>query len=127
MIPTTGKFIATLRRGIHPYPVYEAHFDDGSVNRISFWSPQGRALDVETGKYIATTTHSVIGKVFDYGMVEWNGVRMSPDVAAAFVPFGTSAKAPRASLARARAIFRQIEEGTITPAILAELKEALAA
>ncbi|MQB00231.1 MAG: hypothetical protein GEU78_08060 [Actinobacteria bacterium] len=127
MIPTTEKFITALRKGVHPYPVYEAHFTDGTVNRMSFWSPQGRALDVETGKYIATTTHSAVGKVFDFGMVEWDGARMSPVMAAAFVPFGASAKAPRASLARARAIFRRMEGGTITPAILAELKEALAA
>ena len=35
---------------IYPYPVYEAHFGDNTVLRMSFWSKAGQPFDFVTGR-----------------------------------------------------------------------------
>lgn len=34
--------IARLRRCVYPSPVYECHFTDGTVSRLSVWQPLGK-------------------------------------------------------------------------------------
>lgn len=38
---------AQLAKGIRPYPVYEAHFDDGEILRMSFWHKAGAPWDFD--------------------------------------------------------------------------------
>ena len=35
---------------IYPYPVYEGHFADGSVVRMSFWTPINKPIDFTIGQ-----------------------------------------------------------------------------
>ena len=37
-------------KGIWPPPVYEAHFNDGTVERLSFWSQEGKPIDFAHGR-----------------------------------------------------------------------------
>ena len=44
------KTIGQLRKGIHPSPAYQAHLDDGTVFRMTFWAHLG-ATDQELIHY----------------------------------------------------------------------------
>lgn len=44
------KSLAKLRRGVYPQPVYEAHFSDGTTQRMSFFSEKGKPIDTERGR-----------------------------------------------------------------------------
>ncbi len=44
------KTIGQLRKGIHPSPAYQAHLDDGTVFRMTFWAHYG-ATDQELIHY----------------------------------------------------------------------------
>ena len=35
---------------VYPYPVYEGHFADGSVVRMSFWTPINKPIDFTIGQ-----------------------------------------------------------------------------
>ena len=39
--------IARLKRCVHPSPVYECHFADGWVSRLSVWQPLGKPWQFE--------------------------------------------------------------------------------
>jgi hypothetical protein len=41
------------KKGIWPPPVYEAHFSDGAIERLSFWSPDGKPIDFAHGRAVA--------------------------------------------------------------------------
>jgi hypothetical protein len=40
------------KKGIWPPPVYEAHFSDGAIERISFWSPEGKPIVFAHGRTV---------------------------------------------------------------------------
>lgn len=44
------KSLAKLRKGVYPRPVYEAHFDDNTYVRLSFWSQAGKPLAVNRAR-----------------------------------------------------------------------------
>ena len=50
-----------------PAPVYEAHFADGSVGRMSFWSKYGQPFDFTRGRQLC---ESAWGKRTIAGFVE---------------------------------------------------------
>ena len=39
---------------LYPFPVFEGHFDDGSVLRMSFYSPAGKPVDHAAGARLVT-------------------------------------------------------------------------
>ena len=38
------------RKALHPYPVYECHFQDRTVVRMSFWTKGGKPFDFASGR-----------------------------------------------------------------------------
>ena len=51
---TTKFTLASLTKCIHPHPVYEAHFADGTVRRMSFWQRDGKPWDFDSGQRTCT-------------------------------------------------------------------------
>ena len=53
-----------LSKCVYPYPVYEAHFQDGSSRRMSFWTKDGQALDFGRGRKLCQNgvemTHGLV-------------------------------------------------------------------
>jgi hypothetical protein len=46
----------TMKKLLHPYPVYEAHFTDGTSLRMSFASPAGKLIDAARGQRVCLLT-----------------------------------------------------------------------
>ena len=46
---------------LYPFPVFEGHFDDGSVLRMSFYSPAGKPVDSDRGAHVVTETQTSVG------------------------------------------------------------------
>lgn len=44
------KTLAKIRKCVYPHPVYEAHWSDGTVSRLSFWSEKGKPVTGERGR-----------------------------------------------------------------------------
>ena len=42
--------MAQVRKALYPYPVYEAHFADNTVARMSFWTKAGKPFDFASGR-----------------------------------------------------------------------------
>lgn len=42
--------MAQARKCLYPYPVYEAHFEDRTVARMSFWTPAKGPIDHAAGR-----------------------------------------------------------------------------
>ena len=59
--------MAQPRKCLYPYPVYEAHFADNTVSRLSFWSPRSKPIDFEAGRRICEI---IFGKPTVNGFVE---------------------------------------------------------
>ena len=78
------------RDGIAPSPVYVATFADGSVGRLTFYSPKGKPIDIASGRReIATvwsrpegahysTTHPP--RKIAKGYVEWGNQTLPDDM-----------------------------------------------
>ena len=49
--------MAQLHKCVHPYPVYEAHFADNTVGRMSFWTKNGQPWDFARGRRLLETAH----------------------------------------------------------------------
>lgn len=43
----------SLKKGIYPWPVYEAHFSDGTVSRMSFWCRADKPIDFAHGRRLS--------------------------------------------------------------------------
>ncbi len=58
---------AQCNKGMWPAPVYIAHYSDGKVRRMSFWSKVGQPMDTERGKRLCLsvdpTRHLVYGEI----------------------------------------------------------------
>ena len=62
--------LAEVRKGMWPGPVYEGHFDDGTVDRMSFWSKAGRPFDFGRGRRVVGLCTPNRGKKMVAGYVE---------------------------------------------------------
>lgn len=57
------KTLAQIRNATYPFPVYEAHFSDGTYVRLSFFTPKGKPIDASRGRQLVesltgwTVTH----------------------------------------------------------------------
>ena len=67
--------LAVIRKCVYPYPVYEAHFSDNTVARLSFWSRAGKPLDVDRGRRLVGLIYS--GKTAVDGFVEHDPADMA--------------------------------------------------
>lgn len=66
----------SFRRGICPFPVYEGHFEDGRMLRMSFWSRWKKPLDIARGRRMVM----LVGQSRGYGemlrgIIEYKGIR----------------------------------------------------
>ncbi len=50
--------LAMIRKCIWPAPVYVGTFEDGSQCRMSFWSKEGKPLDIARGRRIVASTRA---------------------------------------------------------------------
>ena len=62
--------LAEVRKGMWPGPVYEGHFDDGTVGRMSFWSKTGKPFDFGRGRRVVGLCTPHRGKQMVAGYVE---------------------------------------------------------
>lgn len=49
--------LAQVRKCVYPYPVYEAHFADNTVARMSFYTQAGKPTDFERGRNLLARTY----------------------------------------------------------------------
>jgi hypothetical protein len=80
------------RDGIAPSPVYVATFADGSVGRVTFYSPKGKPIDVARGRDGCAAVYSrpdsahwsttYKPRTITKGHVEWNGQIIHDDMSA---------------------------------------------
>ncbi len=49
--------MAQIRKCVYPHPTYEAHFADGTVARMSFWSAAGKPWDFNRGWRVLATAY----------------------------------------------------------------------
>lgn len=42
--------LAQIRKCVYPFPVYEAHFADNTVSRLSVWQPLGKPWDFDRAR-----------------------------------------------------------------------------
>ncbi len=120
---------------MYPYPVYEGHFADGSVVRMSFWTPINKPIDFMVGQIHCELYK--LAPVID-GFVErtdpgspWQRVR-DPHFSGETVyadpakPRINGAKLKKAALAVVeRAIINGHDMPVIPPEALRDLREAL--
>lgn len=62
------RTLAQIRRGMYPQPVFEGHFPDGTVRRLTFFSEKGKPVDVGRGKRLMT---QFFGQCPPRGVVEY--------------------------------------------------------
>ena len=117
----------------YPYPVYEAHFEDNTVLRMSFWTKAGQPFDFVTGRAhceIATLAPAVDGFIeHDVPGQPWLRVR-DPHFSGAAVetvkPRINGVKIKKAALAVVeRASINGDDTPTIPAKVLQDLREAL--
>ncbi len=113
---------------VYPYPVYEAHFADNTVTRMSFWTPINKPFDFTRG-----ATHCELYRLAPAidGFVEydepgkpWVRVRdphFSGEAVETVKPRVNGAKLKKAALA----LVEQSANGGITPKAVQALREAL--
>ncbi len=125
--------MAQARKALHPYPVYEAHFADNTVLRMSFWTKAGQPFDFETGRAhceIAMLAPAVDGFIeHDDSSKPWLRVR-DPHFTGKAVevakPRINGAKLKKAAVAVVeRAIINGHDMPVIPPEALRDLREAL--
>ena len=49
--------LAQIRKCVYPFPVYEAHFADNTVGRLSIWQPAGKPWDFERARKTLATIY----------------------------------------------------------------------
>ena len=118
---------------VYPYPVYEAHFADGTVERMSFWTKAGQPFDFVTGRAhceIATLAPAVDGFIeHDVPGQPWLRVRdphFSGEPVEVVKPRINGAKLKKAALAVVeQTIINGQDMPVIPPEALRDLREAL--
>ena len=113
---------------VYPYPVYEAHFADGTVARMSFWTPINKPFDFTLGAAhceLYRLAPAIDGYIeHDVPGQPWIRVRdphFSGEAVEAIKPRINGAKLKKAALT----IVEQSANGGITPKALQDLCEAL--
>ena len=113
---------------VYPYPVYEGHFADGSVVRMSFWTPINKPFDFTIGQIhceLYKLTPVIDGFVeYDEPGKPWLRVRdphFSGEPVETVKPRVNGAKLKKAALA----LVEQSANGGITPRAVQDLREAL--
>ena len=118
---------------MYPYPVYEAHFADNTVLRMSFWTKAGQDFDFAAGRghcEIAMLSPAVDGFLeHDVPGKPWVRVRdphFSGEVIEAVKPRINGAKLKKAAFAVVeRAIINGHDMPMVPPEALRDLREAL--
>ena len=118
---------------LYPYPVYEAHFADRKVLRLSFWTKAGEPFDFAAGRAhceIAMLAPAVDGFLeHDVPGKPWLRVRdphFSGEVVEVVKPRINGVKLKRAALAVVkRATINGHDMPTIPTKVLQDLREAL--
>jgi len=118
---------------MYPYPVYEAHFADNTVLRLSFWTPINKPLDFAAGRAhceIAMFAEAVDGFVeHDDPAKPWLRIRdphFSGEAVEAVKPRINGAKLKKAALAVVeRAIINGQGMPMVPGKVLQSLREAL--
>ena len=120
--------MAQARKCLYPYPVYEAHFADNTVARLSFWTTRGKAIDFDGGRRICEI---IFGKPAVNGFVEHDDPaepwyrKQDPEFSGEAIdtakPRVNGAKLKKAALR----IVEQSANGGITPKAVQDLREAL--
>jgi len=125
--------MAQAHKALYPYPVYEAHFADNTVLRMSFWTKAGQPFDFVTGRAhceIAMLAPAVDGFIeHDDPSKPWLRVR-DPHFSGAPVevakPRVNGSRLKKAALAVVdRAITNGQDMPTIPPEALQDLRKAL--
>ena len=132
---TTGKrldkCVGAGRKGLHPYPTYEAHYADGTVRRMSFWTKHGKRHDFAAGRRLcANGTPIVDGYVFHGDRsteVPFTLARDPSFDGPAFYEFATVSieRAKRVTATHVKQILAKVLDGD--QAAVAEARELLAA
>ena len=125
--------MAQARKALHPFPVYEAHFADNTVLRMSFWTKAGQPFDFVTGRAhceIAMLAPAVDGFIeHDDSSKPWVRVRdprFSGEAIEAIKPRTNGVKLKKAALAVVeRAISNGQDMPVIPTKVLQDLREAL--
>lgn len=63
------------KKALWPNPVYEAHFSDGTVQRMSFYQTRGKPWDYGRGRRLCQSAHDLRhqnGACIVAGYVEWD-------------------------------------------------------
>ena len=120
---------------VYPYPVYEGHFADGSVVRMSFWTPINKPIDFTIGQIHCELYK--LAPVID-GFVErdepgkpWGRIRdphFSGEPVKTVKPRVNGAKLKKAALAVIEAVVIDHPDGglpMVTHKVLRDLREAL--
>ena len=118
---------------MYPYPVYEAHFADNTVLRMSFWTKAGQPFEFATGRAhceIAMLAPAVDGFIeHDDPSKPWLRVRdprFSGEAVEVAKPRVNGAKLKKAALAVVeRAIINGQDMPTIPAKALQDLRQAL--
>ncbi len=118
---------------VYPYPVYEAHFADNTVLRMSFWTKAGQPFDFVTGRAhceIAMLSPAVDGFIeHDDPSKLWLRVRdprFTGEAVEVAKPRINGAKLKKAAFAVVeRAIINGQDMPVIPPEALRDLREAL--
>ena len=129
------------KKGTWPAPVYEAHFTDGTVSRMSFWTQAGKPFDLDRGRGLFNPGVAIRqaracfeGKTLAMGYVEHDVpgkefVRFAD-------PFFTGDTMPttpkkRHTIKQARAIISEllavVDTNTVNGATLAQAREMITA
>ena len=125
--------MAQAKKCLYPYPVYEAHFADNTVSRLSFWSPRNKPIDFDAGRRICEIIFQrppVDGFVeHDNPGEPWLRVRdphFSGETISTTKPRINGVKLKKAALAVAeQAIINGHDMPMIPPKALQDLREAL--
>lgn len=125
--------MAQARKALHPYPVYECHFADNTVVRMSFWTKAGKPFDFASGRRsceLHRGAPAVDGYVeHDDPGEPWGRVRdprFSGETVSTAKPRINGTKLRKAAFAVVdRAIINGHDMPTIPPKALQDLREAL--
>lgn len=110
-----------LRKCVYPYPVYEAHFTDGSCQRMTVWQPLGKPWDFPRFRRLFSCLTRTRSKTIAYGLLHHGGLEyMDP-----MLPEAAPVKRPTARQYKdtLRDLLRSLDRGRPDAAIVAKAHE----
>lgn len=87
------------KAGIWPPPVYEAHYQDGSTLRMSFWTQAGKPVDATRGRALCSHHRQPVDGYVIQGDKRMRDLHFEPAAQEAPKPKRRSAKQIQAALA----------------------------